>query len=616
MKKRKFYLTGVLLLFMAMVVGCGVLQEPEAASNPIEAVPLEVETSVPPATEVPPTEIPQTELPTDAEELTPTEEPTAETPMEEDTGSSGQELAIFQIVPGESQVRFELGEDLRGTRNIVVGVTDQVAGELAVDFSDLSTTQVGTLQINARTLTTDNDFRNRAIKNEILNSNEYEFITFMPTAVNGLPNNVTLGESVSFTIVGDLTIRDMTNEVTLDVEATAVSDTELSGIANAVVLRSNYELNIPTVPNVASVDDEVNLYIDFIARKVSEAAGITPANDSTRDNAVTLRLAENEELGGFLTDAAGMTLYTFANDVPGTSNCYDRCATAWPPLLVEEDEEITAVDSLPGELGTTERADGTVQVTYNGWPLYYWVNDEAPGDTTGHNVGNVWAVAYPTTLVFLGGNDELGKFLVGPEGLTLYRFNRDEPNVSNCSDQCAVNWPPLLVEEGQTPTGNAGVVGDLSTIERADGTLQVTYQKMPLYYWVDDVVSGDATGQGVNDVWFVVPPYTVRTNQNDELGDFLAGANGLTLYRFDNDTENASNCADQCAVNWPPLLVQENEVPVGGFGVTGELGVITRDDGTYQVTYDGQPLYFWLDDEAPGDTTGQGVNDLWFVVTP
>lgn len=332
--------------------------------------------------------------------------------------------------------------------------------------------------------------------------------------------------------------------------------------------------------------------------------------------ATTVLLAESDELGPYLTDAAGMALYTFAIDVPGTSNCYDRCAIAWPPLLVEEGAELTAGEGIEGELGTTERDDGTLMVTYNDWPLYYWVNDEAPGDTTGHNVNNVWAVAYPENHVFLGGNEELGNFLIGPNGLTLYRFNPDEPDVSNCYDQCAANWPPLLVEEDEIPRGNAGVVGQLGTTERDDGTFQVTYQGMPLYYWVNDEAPGDTTGHGVNDVWFVVSPYTVRLGNTEELGDFLVGSNRMTLYLFAMDEEGTSNCYDQCAANWPPLLVQAGEVPVPGAGVTGELGVTERDDGTFQVTYNGSPLYFWVNDEAPGDTTGHEVNDVWFVVEP
>ena len=165
MKVKFVIYVGFLILLMTTAVGCGILQEPEAASEPIEAIPLELEAAVPPATEMPPTEVPPTE--TVAENEEPTPEPTKVPPTEE----PGKGLQIYQIVPGESSVRFELDEELRGNPITVVGETDQVAGEIAVDLAELSSTQVGTIQINARALATDNDFRNRAIKNEILNTN-------------------------------------------------------------------------------------------------------------------------------------------------------------------------------------------------------------------------------------------------------------------------------------------------------------------------------------------------------------------------------------------------------------------------------------------------------------
>ena len=124
-------------------------------------------------------------------------------------------------------MRFEIDEDLRGALNTVVGTTDQVAGQLSVNLADLSQTQVGVIQINARTLVTDNDFRNRAINNEILDTGQFEFITFTPTAVEGLPASATVGETITFTLVGDLTIRDITQPATFTVEATAVSETQL-----------------------------------------------------------------------------------------------------------------------------------------------------------------------------------------------------------------------------------------------------------------------------------------------------------------------------------------------------------------------------------------------------
>ena len=102
----------------------------------------------------------------------------------------------------------------------------------------------------------------------------------------------------------------------------------------------------------------------------------------------TVELASSG-LGDILVDADGNTLYLFVPDGQGESVCYDDCATAWPPLTVEG----VAGDGVDdGLLGTTERTDGTEQVTYNGWPLYYFANDAATGDTNGQGLNDVWYV--------------------------------------------------------------------------------------------------------------------------------------------------------------------------------------------------------------------------------
>lgn len=91
------------------------------------------------------------------------------------------------------------------------------------------------------------------------------------------------------------------------------------------------------------------------------------------------------------------------------------------------------------------------------------------------------------------------------------------------------------------------------------------------------------------------------------MGKILTDANGMTLYIFDNDAGGMSACYDKCAVNWPPLLAAEGAMAEGDFGLT------TRTDGTMQWTYDGMPLYLWIKDAKPGDTTGDGVNEVWHV---
>ncbi len=96
------------------------------------------------------------------------------------------------------------------------------------------------------------------------------------------------------------------------------------------------------------------------------------------------------DIGGkaVLTDANGMTLYTFDKDAPGVSNCYDKCAENWPPA-------IAAADAVAeGDFTLVDRTDGTKMWAHNGWPLYLWVKDTKPGDTTGDMVGEVWHTAY------------------------------------------------------------------------------------------------------------------------------------------------------------------------------------------------------------------------------
>lgn len=101
-------------------------------------------------------------------------------------------------------------------------------------------------------------------------------------------------------------------------------------------------------------------------------------------------------------------------------------------------------------------------------------------------------------------HDELGEILVGPDGLTLYMFDRDTQGegASTCYDDCAAAWPPLTVDG--TPTAGDGVVADLETFERDDGAMQVMAGGWPLYYFASDDSPGDANGQGANDVWWVV----------------------------------------------------------------------------------------------------------------
>lgn len=326
----------------------------------------------------------------------------------------------------------------------------------------------------------------------------------------------------------------------------------------------------------------------------------------------TLNLGGNDDLGAFLVGPNGMTLYTFSLDDLGVSNCADNCAVNWPPFTVESADGLTVAEGIPGEVGAIERADGSLQVTYNDQPLYYWPQDAAAGDATGNTLGDVWWIVPPAT-VYITPNADLGPILVGPTGMTVYLFTNDEAGVSNCADDCAVNWPPVIVESADALVNGVNLPGELTAIERADGSLQVAYNGMPLYYWMDDAARGDTLGEGLGDVWYTIAPEVVALSSSDELGEFLVAANGMTLYIFTNDEAGVSNCADDCAVSWPPLVVAENVKLVAGPGIEGELSTVERADGSFQVAYNGMPLYFWMEDAAPGDTTGHTLGDVWFV---
>ena len=135
----------------------------------------------------------------------------------------------------------------------------------------------------------------------------------------------------------------------------------------------------------------------------TDAATEAPATDAAGTAAVpvtgaaTVNVAEVGTFGEALVDGEGRTLYLFTNDTQnsGTSSCTGDCLVRWPPLFTDgEPVAGTGVDAAM--LGTITLPDGTTQVTYNGWPLYYFQDDTAAGDALGQGVGGVWFLVSPT----------------------------------------------------------------------------------------------------------------------------------------------------------------------------------------------------------------------------
>ncbi len=279
---RKLLIISVLVIVVVAVLGGfslwnWFLGSQQTASGPIQAVPLqttgsqntiaESPTSSSQGVAVQATATPQADSPATATQ----DAGAIGSGNQVDATTSPSGLQVFQISQADSKAQFTIYEELMGRPNNVVGVTSQVAGQIGVNFSDLSTAKVGVIQVDARTLVTDSNNRNRMIQNRILNTGNYEYVTFTPTQISGLSGSATIGKSFQFQITGNLTIQDVTKPVTFDVTAQAVSNSQISGKATATIQRSDFNLQIPSVPQVANVGEQVPLEIDFIANAVNSS---------------------------------------------------------------------------------------------------------------------------------------------------------------------------------------------------------------------------------------------------------------------------------------------------------------------------------------------------------
>lgn len=356
-----------------------------------------------------------------------------------------------------------------------------------------------------------------------------------------------------------------------------------------------------------------------------------------------ISLSNDPALGNILVDAEGRTLYFFALDVSGESHCEDgTCLNSWPIFYVEEIDPGTGLSSSDFENIT--RADGEKQTSYKGWPLYYFANDPQAGDTNGDAVNNVWFVAKPDYSIMIANAQLVGDdgknytsgyvegegmtpYFVDAEGRTLYAFlpdTKDDNNYTNPDFSNNDFWPIFYVDIAALPS-----TIDPSSFNEIDvfGRQQLTYKGWPLYYFGPDEQRGDTKGVSVPSpgVWPIVNndtqeapetlPENIKLDDNSALGNILVDAEGFTLYFFTRDVSGESACAEgSCLANWQIFHV-EDIVPGEGLEV-GDFAEITREDDQKQITYKGWPLYYFANDNAPGEANGEAVNNLWFVAKP
>jgi predicted lipoprotein with Yx(FWY)xxD motif len=344
--------------------------------------------------------------------------------------------------------------------------------------------------------------------------------------------------------------------------------------------------------------------------------------------------AGNTSFTGQMLDRAGFSLYTFANDTAGVSNCSGNCLVNWPPLLANPGDQASAPYSIiERSMGTAANA---LQWAYHGKPLYFFKNDTVAGQTAGKAIPN-WLLARPMPTQVVA-NATLGSHLAaagrvklampvsGTEqtssaernGFTLYTFDMDTTGVSNCSGTCLTNWPALIAHAGAVASA------PYSLVQRASGEMQWALNGLPLYFFAGDTQAGQTNGEAVGTNWFVARTPSVAVNNHSTKnrllvahGNIVNAAGALdnsrldfTLYTFDDDTPGVTTCFGGCLAAWPALYAPADAQAFGDFSV------IVRDvnTGVKQWAYKGLPLYFYVGDGAPGDVAGEYTD--WTIARP
>jgi len=265
-KLRIFVLIVAAIYLLAACSGTPETGNLEATSPPaVEVEQAATETPVQAAVETQAPEAEETEI----QEPQPTQpEAEAEEPVdpESEQGALPSGETTLRILPEESEARFLIEEVLLGSPFTVVGTTSSLEGEITADLNDPSNAQVN-IVVDVTTLVTDNGKRNGAIQRWILETSDpaNQTAEFKATSFTGLPEQVTVGEPFEFQITGDFSVKGITKELTFDGSATLVSEDRLEGTAATEVLYTEFT-SIPGLPpQVASVDENLILEIDFTA---------------------------------------------------------------------------------------------------------------------------------------------------------------------------------------------------------------------------------------------------------------------------------------------------------------------------------------------------------------
>lgn len=147
------------------------------------------------------------------------------------------------------------------------------------------------------------------------------------------------------------------------------------------------------------------------------------------------------------------------------------------------------------------------------------------------------------------------------------------------------------------------------------GFVAIVWTSMGLLAACSDAAEPAAGGDTETPEGTTAPAEATVAVEGSDLGEIVVDAEGTTLYVFLADEGSESTCYEECEDNWPPLTVEGD--PGAGEGIDASLlGTSERTDGATQVTLDGHPLYYFAGDQTPDDVNGQGVGEVWYVVSP
>ncbi|MEN4011774.1 MAG: YceI family protein [Chloroflexota bacterium] len=199
---------------------------------------------------------------------TPTSEPATAPAPGEPAPAGEAEQKTFRIVAGESTVTYEVGETFLNQNNrfaVAIGVTTQVTGEVNANLANPPASSIGVIEVDISQFKSDSSRRDSAIQNQWLESARYPIARFEPVRIEGLPESYSQATPYAFRVIGNLTVRETTREVTFDISARLDGDT-LSGSATTTLLMSDFEVGPISIGGILNTEDEVKLTFDFVAR--------------------------------------------------------------------------------------------------------------------------------------------------------------------------------------------------------------------------------------------------------------------------------------------------------------------------------------------------------------